>query len=118
MTEINTWYRGGASYFKMAQYPAQLKGIEAHIRRRLRARIVAQQKKKRNLLALLLKRGIKKKSAAKTVYSNRGTWNLSHTKALNKAFSTEWFTKQAGQIIISNNQMKHWLDIEKWVRLV
>jgi len=116
--EINTWYRGWASYFKMTQYPAQLKAIEAHIRRRLRARIIDQQKKKRNLLALLLKRGIKKKSAAKTVYSNRGTWNLSHTAAIGKAFSIEWFTKQAGQIIISNTQMKHWFGIEKWVKLV
>jgi RNA-directed DNA polymerase len=118
MKEINAWYRGWASYFKMTQYPAQLKGIEAHIRRRLRARIVVQQKKKRNLLALLLKRGIKKKRAAKTVYSNRGPWNLSHTAAVDKAFSIEWFTKQAGQIIISNIQMKHWFGIEKWVKLV
>jgi group II intron reverse transcriptase/maturase len=118
MKEINTWFRGWASYFKMTQYPAQVKGIEAHIRRRLRARIVVQQKKKRNLLALLLKRGIKKKSAAKTVYSNRGTWNLSHTAALDRAFPSEWFTKQEGQIIISNTQMGHWFDIEKWVKLV
>jgi RNA-directed DNA polymerase len=118
MKAINRWYRGWASYFKMTQYPAQLRGIEAHIRRRLRARIINQQKKKRNLLTLLLKRGIKKKSATKTVYSNRGTWNLSHTAAMDKAFSIEWFTKQAGQIIISNLQMRHWFGIEKWVKLI
>jgi len=52
--KINSWYRGWASYFKMTQYPAQLKSIEAHIRRRLRARIVSQQKKKRNLVAKLI----------------------------------------------------------------
>jgi group II intron reverse transcriptase/maturase len=114
--EVNKWYQGWASYFKITQYPSQLKGIEAHIRRRFRARIVYQQKKKRNLLSLLLKRGIKKKSANKTVYSNRGTWNLSHTTALDKAFSIEWFIKQ-GQIIISNTYMGHWFEIEKWVRL-
>jgi len=118
MQEINTWYRGWASYFKMTQYPAQLKAIEAHIRRRIRARIVKQQKKKRNLLMLLLKRGIKKKSAAKTVYSNRGPWNLSHTAAVDKAFPIEWFGKQAGQIIISNTQMRHWFGIEKWVKVI
>ena len=32
MKEINRWYQGWASYFKMTQYPAQLRGIEAHIR--------------------------------------------------------------------------------------
>jgi RNA-directed DNA polymerase len=31
--KINSWYRGWASYFKMTQYPAQLKMIESHIRK-------------------------------------------------------------------------------------
>ncbi len=117
MKEVNTWYQGWASYFKMTQYPSQLRGIEAHIRRRFRARIIYQQKKKRNLLSLLLKRGIEKKRAGKTVYSNRGTWNLSHTAVLDKAFSVRWFIEQAGQIIISNVTMRHWFEIEKWVKL-
>jgi group II intron reverse transcriptase/maturase len=117
MKEINTWYQGWASYFKMTQYPAQLRAIEAHIRRRLRARIVYQQKKRRNLFELLLKRGIKRKSAGKAVYSNRGIWNLSHTAVLDKGFPVEWFIKETGQIIISNAKLRHWFGIEKWVRL-
>ena len=118
MKGINTWFRGWSSYFKMTQYPSQLKTIESRIRRRLRARIIVQQKKKRRLLELLRKRGIKKSQATKTVYSSRGTWNLSHSAAMEKAFSNEWFIKQTGQIIISNAQMKHWFGIEKWVKLV
>lgn len=113
---INKWFQGWASYFKMTQYPAQLKAIEAHVRRRLRARIVYQQKKKRNLLKLLVKRGIKRETANRTVYSNRRTWNLSQTKAMHKAFSIEWFEKQ-GQKIMSNMNLDHWFEIEKWVRL-
>ena len=116
LAEVNKWYQGWASYFKMTQFPAQLKAIEAHIRRRFRARIVKQQKKKRNLLTLLKKRGVSKKNAAKTVYSNRGPWNLSHTRALEKAYSIEWFTNQ-GQIVISNQQKDHWFDVDKWVKL-
>ncbi len=114
--EINKWYQGWASYFKMTQYPAQLKAIEAHIRRRLRARIVSQQKNKRNLLKLLLKRGINKKSATKTVYSNRRTWKLSHSNVIDKAFPIKWFVKQ-GQKIMSDTHMEHWFGIEKWVKL-
>ena len=116
IAEVNKWYQGWASYFKMTQFPAQLKAIEAHIRRRFRARFVRQQKKKRNLLKLLIKMGISKKSAAKTVYSNRGPWNLSHTRAIERAYSIEWFIKQ-GQIVISNTQRDHWFDLEKWVKL-
>jgi RNA-directed DNA polymerase len=116
IAEVNKWYQGWASYFKMTQYPAQLKGIEAHIRRRFRARIVRQQKKKRNLLALLRRQGISKKSSAKTVYSNRGPWNLSHTRIIEKVYSIEWFIKQ-GQIIVSGNSLAHWFGIGKWVKL-
>jgi group II intron reverse transcriptase/maturase len=117
MEEVNKWFRGWASYFKMTQYPAQLKAIEAHIRRRFRARFVYQQKKKRNLLSLLLKRGINRKSAAKTVYSNRGIWSLSHTNALNRAYSVEWFIEKGRQVVVSNNLMEHWFGIKKWVKL-
>lgn len=116
IAEVNKWFRGWASYFKMTQYPDQLKAIEAHIRRRFRARIIKQQKKKRNLLALLQRNGINKKSAAKTVYSNKGPWNLSHNRVVEKVYSVEWFIKQ-GQEIVSGNALGHWFEIGKWVKL-
>jgi RNA-directed DNA polymerase len=114
--EVNQWFRGWSSYFKMTQYPAQLKAIEAHIRRRLRARIIKQQKKKRNILALLQRHGINKKTASKTVYSNKGPWNLSHTRVVEKVYSIEWFVRQ-GQLIVSGNALAHWFGIGKWVKL-
>lgn len=42
--EINQWYKGWANYFSLTCYPSQLRTVEAHIRRRLRARLVDQQK--------------------------------------------------------------------------
>jgi group II intron reverse transcriptase/maturase len=114
--EVNKWYQGWASYFKMTQYPSQLKGIEAHIRRRFRARIVYQQKKRRNLLKLLLKRRIKVSSAKKMVYSNHRTWKLSHTGVLDKAFPIKWFIEQ-GQRVMSHIGLGHWFEIDKWVKL-
>lgn len=115
--QINSWYRGWASYFKMTEYPAQLKSIEAHIRRRLRARIVAQQKSKRNLVAKLIKRGVAKKQARTTIYTNRKTWALSHTRAVEKAFPNNWFTDTLDQIIMSDKKLEHWFDEEVWVKL-
>jgi len=113
----NSWYRGWASYFKMTEYPSQLKFIEAHIRRRLRARIVSQQKKKRNLSAKLIKRGVAKRHANGTVYTNRKTWALSHTKAVEKAFSNSWFTDILNQVIMSDKILDHWFGQEVWVKL-
>ena len=71
---INSWYVGWSSYFAMTYYPAQLKKIEAHIRRRLRSRLVDQQKSKRNLFRTLVKRGVPRRQAAGAVFSNKGRW--------------------------------------------
>jgi RNA-directed DNA polymerase len=114
---INKWYQGWASYFKMTQYPAQLKKIEAHIRRRLRARIVGQQKRRRHLFQKLTKLGVNKRLAAKTAYSNHKTWVLSHTKGLEQAYSVKWFTERMGQKTFSNLNLPEWFGIEEWVKL-
>jgi RNA-directed DNA polymerase len=116
MDQINTWFKGWASYFKMTQYPSQLATIEAHIRRRLRARLVKQQKRRKNLVKKLIKQGVDKKLAAKTGYSNRGTWYLSHTRAVEKAFSNKWFKRQ-GMKGFSKLGLEHWFSIDKWVKL-
>lgn len=115
--KINSWYRGWASYYKMTQYPAQLKFIEAHIRRRVRARIVSQQKNKRNLVAKLINRGVTKKRATSTVYSNRKTWALSHTKAIEEALPNKWFSDTLKQIIVSGKKLDHWFGQGIWVKL-
>jgi RNA-directed DNA polymerase len=117
METINKWYQGWGSYFKMTQYPAQLKKIEAHIRRRLRARIIGQQKHKRHLYHKLVKLGVNKRLAMKTVYSNCKTWALSHTRALEQAYSIDWFTDRMGQKIFSNLNLPGWLGINEWVKL-
>ena len=65
LEEINSWYVGWAGYFAMTYYPAQLKKIEAHIRRRLRSRLVDQQKSKRNLYRKLVKRGVSRREGCK-----------------------------------------------------
>lgn len=116
--KINIWYRGWASYFKMTQYPWQLNAIEAHIRRRLRARIVYQQKTLRNLFSRLKEKGISNRFAKTTVYSNHGIWFLSHTKAIEKAYPVKWFVEQMGQLIISDKPMQHWFDLGKKVILI
>ncbi len=113
---INEWYMGWSGYYLMTQYPAQFVKIEAHIRRRLRARIVDQQKRWRNLYNKLIKRGIPK-SQARTVFLNHGRWALSRTGALHKAYPNRWFTDVMGQQIRSNAKLKHWFGVRKWIRV-
>jgi group II intron reverse transcriptase/maturase len=114
---INSWYVGWAGYFDMTYYPAQLKKIEAHIRRRLRSRLVDQQKSKRNLYRKLVKRGVSRRQAAKAVFSNRKRWALSHTFAVEKAYPVGWFIGEMGQVIRSTRQLPHWFELHHWIRL-
>jgi group II intron reverse transcriptase/maturase len=115
--EINKWYRGWSAYYSMTQFPAQLGAIEAHIRRRLRARLVDQQKKRRNLFRKLKQRGVSHKMAVKAVFSNKKRWALSHTQAVEKAFPNKWFIQEMGQFIRSNETHPHWNDRNMWVSL-
>lgn len=117
MKRINSWYVGWSGYYLMTQYPSQLVKIEAHIRRRLRARLVDQQKKRRHLFKKLIRRGVSESQAAKTVYSNDGRWVLSRTRAVHRAYPNRWFTDVVGQKLRSNALLKHWFDIRQWINV-
>ena len=114
--EINKWYIGWANYHKMTYYPGQFFKIEAHIRRRFRARIVGQQKKRRYLAKLLIKRGPTKGSVFKYVYSNRGRWALSKSPPLHRAYSNSYFG-EIGFKTFSDRDLSHWFGLKKWIKL-
>lgn len=104
-------------YVGWAGYPSQLLKIEAHIRRRLRARLVDQRKRRRHLFRKLKKRGVSRKSAANAAFSNIGRWALSHTFALEKAYPVAWFIREKGREIRSNQKHPHWLPLHRWIRV-
>ncbi len=115
--EINSWYVGWSNYYGMTQYPSQLKAIEAHTRRRLRARIVDQQKSRRNLFKNLRKRGISYAKAAQASFNNKKRWAISHMPAMERAYPNDWFINKMGLEIRSNEKRSDWFEIKKWVRL-
>lgn len=115
--EINKWYVGWAGYYAMTQYPSQLNKIEAHVRRRLRSRIVSQQKRRRHLFNKLVARGVKRRTAGKAVFSNKKRWALSHTYAVERAYPNSWFTNQLGLKVVSDQNQPHWFYVKEWIRL-
>lgn len=116
---VNKWLRGWYEYVKITEYPAQIKKIEAHIRRRLRAKIIKQKTKNRRkyLAKYLYKQGIKAKHVIKAVYKTGKIWAMSKMHALNQAFPPEWF-KEKGLITPSENNLPHWNDLKKWIVLL
>ena len=117
LKEINQWYVGWANYFSLTQYPSQLRKIEAHVRRRLRARLVAQQKRRKHLYRILVKRGTSRKQAAKAAFSNHNRWALSNTSALTRAYPNHWFIHEKKQAIRSDRKLAHWFDVSQWICL-
>jgi group II intron reverse transcriptase/maturase len=114
---INSWYLGWANYYKVTQYPSQLAAIEAHVRRRLRARIVSQQKRRRHLVQRLIERGVPRRLAFKTVYTNRQCWALSHTPAVERAYSNKWFLTEVGQKTMLDKPQPHWFPRSRVIKL-
>lgn len=114
--DFNVWFRGWCGYFNMTYYPAQIKTIEARCRRRLRSRIVSQQKRKRHLFKRFRQANVSYKTSAKTAFSNHGKWHLSRSKAVEKTYPNKWFV-QRGMLIKSDDKLPHWFDVTKWVHL-
>ena len=117
MEAINRWYVGWAGYYEMTQYPKQLLRIEAHVRRRLRARIVDQQKNRRNLRKLLVKRGVPRGRATAAAYSHRKRWALSRTRAVEQAFPNRWFAKTLGQVLRSEDKLPQWFSADRSIKM-
>lgn len=109
IVKINQWYRGWSNYYGMTRFPFQLNLIEMHIRRRLRARIVVQHKRRRNLYDKLRKRGISHRTAA-VVYANKRTWALSISRAMHFAYPNKYFARQ-GLYAIAERGDSHWYPI-------
>jgi RNA-directed DNA polymerase len=114
--QFNSWFRGWGTYFNMTQFPAQLKAIEAHARRRFRARLVKQHKRRRFLFRKLIRTGITK-SLAVVVYKSQGPWRLSHTRAIERGYPNRWFEEHLGLLILSDQKLEHWQPVTEWVKL-
>ena len=117
LDKINQWYVGWSNYYSLTNYPSQLHKIEAHIRRRIRSRLVSQQKRKQHLYRKLVKRGVPRKQASKTVFSNNKRWVLSNARAVTRAYPNSWFINLKGQEIRSDRKLAHWVDVSQWIRL-
>ncbi len=90
---------------------------KAVLLRRLRSRLVDQQKSKRNLYRKLIKRDVPRRQAARAVFSNKARWALSNTFVVTRAYPVGWFVGEMGQAIRSNKQLPRWFDVDRWIRL-
>jgi RNA-directed DNA polymerase len=115
--EANVWLRGWFEYVKITHYPAQIAKIEAHIRRKLRAKVIKQKKRRKNLYRWFVSKGIKKKGAFRDAYKKGETWAMSSTSSINKVLSNRWFENK-GLIRPTTKELAHWKPLDCWIALI
>jgi group II intron reverse transcriptase/maturase len=95
--QLNVYLLGWLGFFGVCTTGVEttLHGLDAHIRRRLRAIQLAQWKSKLTIVHRLIQNGVKPKTAWKNVYERRKSiWALSHTPAVNRGLRNAYFAER------------------------
>lgn len=95
--QVNVYLQGWAEFFHICS-EAELqtfRGLDAHIRRRLRALLLKQWKRKRTRVQRLIRLGVRPKTAWNVVYKGRRRlWALSHAPAVERGLRNAFFAER------------------------
>lgn len=97
ITQVNAFLIGWLGFFGICTAGAErtLHGLDAHIRRRLRAIQLAHWKTKRTIARRLIRLGVGAKTAWRNVYDRRkSVWALSHTPAVDRGLRNAYFAER------------------------
>ncbi|MGA1220907.1 MAG: group II intron reverse transcriptase/maturase [Ilumatobacteraceae bacterium] len=92
--QVNRYLNGLIGYFRLCTGTSSFDGMDARIRRRLRAILVRQKKRPRHLFRHLIRRGISHGMAWKSAYGIRGHWKRSASFGIHKAYGNAWFAER------------------------
>ena len=93
---LNRYLRGWFAFFRVCTEPEvkTLARLDAHIRRRLRAIVLKQWKRKRTIAHRLIKLGVKSRTAWRTLYDQTSSWwALSRSPAVHRGLDNAYFAK-------------------------
>jgi hypothetical protein len=94
---INAWLRGWHQFFGIvsAEEQQEMRRIDAHIRRRLRAIVLHHWRRQRTIARRLVALGVKPQSAWRAVYAGKkSTWALSHAPAVDHGLRNAYFARR------------------------
>ena len=96
ISQINVYLRGWYGFFGICSSAAEymLRNLDARLRRRLRAIQLRHWKCKRTIARNLIRRGLQRRTAWRSVYAGRQSlWALSNTRATVTALPNKLFTE-------------------------
>jgi group II intron reverse transcriptase/maturase len=95
---LNRYLKGWVGFFGLSctkDIIQNLQVLDGHIRRRLRALLLRQWKRKRSIARRLIRLGVRKATAWGTVYNGqRSLWALSHMPAVEQVLGVEYFRER------------------------
>ncbi len=98
IAKLNAYLRGWLNFFGTSCTEAAVRtlhNLDAHIRRRLRAVLLRQWKRKRFIVRRLIRLGARAHTAWRVVYGGRKSlWALSHCGPVDSALDKRYFAKQ------------------------
>jgi group II intron reverse transcriptase/maturase len=110
---INGYLVGWIGFFGICTAGAQqeLETLDKHIRRRLRAIVLAHWKTKRTTVRKLIQLGVTRKTAWRRVYAgNKSRWALSHDPAIDLGLRNGYFTER-GLVSLA----ERWAKLAKYI---
>ncbi len=97
IARVNAWLRGWHAFFGIASTEEQqeMRRLDAHIRRRLRAILLHHWKRQRTIARRLTALGVNPHAARRAVYAGKkSTWALSHAPAVDNALRNAYFARR------------------------
>jgi group II intron reverse transcriptase/maturase len=96
ISRVNKYLTGWLNFFGICSegIVRTLGLLDAHLRRRLRALLLRQWKRKRFILRQLTRRGIRPESGRKIYQGRQGIWVLSHCTPVDRALPNRYFVQQ------------------------
>jgi len=97
ITGLNVYLRGWLGHFRVCTsgIARLVGGVDAHIRRRLRAIVLKHWKRQRTIVRRLIRLGVKPRTAWRRVYEGRkALWALSHDPAVDRGLRNAYFAER------------------------
>jgi hypothetical protein len=116
---INQYLTGWMGHFGICTegVTPEIRGADAHVRRRLRAMVLKQWKTKRTIARRLIHLGVSPNTAWRRVYEGRKSlWALAHTSAVEKGLRNAFFAER-GLSTLTERFSDLWADLAAPVQL-
>jgi group II intron reverse transcriptase/maturase len=97
ITQLNEYLLGWIGFFHVCSETElrTLQNLDAHIRRRLRALLLRQWKRRRSIARRLTRMGVRPETAWANIYKGRRSWwALSHIYAVDRALRSAYFAER------------------------